>query len=35
VALAAQAGVLPELTIFPQMKVPTGSPAFTALSWRW
>lgn len=30
VALAAQAGILPELTIFPQMKVPTGSPAYTA-----
>jgi hypothetical protein len=30
VALAAQAGLLPELTIFPQMKVPTGSPAYTA-----
>lgn len=30
VALAAQAGILPELTIFPQMKVPTGSPAYSA-----
>jgi len=30
VALAAQAGILPELTIFPQMRVPTGSPAYTA-----
>ncbi len=30
VALAAQAGLLPELTIFPQMKVPTGSPAYSA-----
>ena len=30
VALAAQAGILPELTIFPQMRVPTGSPAYSA-----
>jgi hypothetical protein len=30
VGLAAQAGILPELTIFPQMKVPTGSPAYSA-----
>jgi hypothetical protein len=30
VGLAAQAGILPELTIFPQMKVPTGSPGYTA-----
>ena len=30
VGLAAQAGILPELTIFPQMRVPTGSPAYTA-----
>ncbi|MFM7205429.1 MAG: transporter [Planctomycetaceae bacterium] len=30
VALAGQSGILPELTIFPQMKVPTGSPAYTA-----
>lgn len=29
-ALADQAGILPELTIFPQMRVPTGSPAFTS-----
>jgi hypothetical protein len=28
-ALAAQSGWLPELTIFPQMRVPSGSPAFT------
>lgn len=28
-ALAAQSGLLPELTIFPQMRVPSGSPAFT------
>jgi hypothetical protein len=26
VALTAQSGILPELTIFPQMRVPTGSP---------
>ena len=30
VALADQVGILPELTIFPQMRVPTGSPAFTS-----
>ena len=30
VALAAQSGILPELTIFPQMRVPTGSPAYSA-----
>jgi hypothetical protein len=30
VGLAAQAGILPELTIFPQMRVPTGSPAYSA-----
>ena len=28
-ALAAQSGWLPELTIFPQMRVPSGSPVFT------
>ncbi|MFM8891470.1 MAG: transporter [Planctomycetia bacterium] len=26
VALTAQSGILPEITIFPQMRVPTGSP---------
>jgi len=30
VGLAAQAGLLPEFTIFPQMRVPTGSPVYTA-----
>ncbi len=30
VALAKQSGILPELTIFPQMKVPSGGSAFTA-----
>lgn len=30
VALTDQAGVLPELTIFPQMRVPTGSPALSS-----
>lgn len=30
VALAEQAGVLPEFTVFPQMRVPTGSSQFTA-----
>jgi hypothetical protein len=30
VALAAQSGILPEFTIFPQMRVPTGSPGFSA-----
>ncbi len=30
VALAKQSGFLPELTIFPQMKVPSGGSAFTA-----
>lgn len=30
VALVEQAGLLPELTIFPQMRVPTGSPAISA-----
>lgn len=30
VALAEQSGIFPELTVFPQMRVPTGSRAFTA-----
>jgi hypothetical protein len=30
VALTKQAGYLPELTIFPQMKVPTGASAYTS-----
>lgn len=30
VALAEQAGILPEFTVFPQMKVPTGHPNFTS-----
>lgn len=28
--LAEQAGIFPELAIFPQMRVPTGSPGFTS-----
>lgn len=30
IALAEQAGILPELTIFPQMRVPTGHRNFTS-----
>ena len=30
VALTEQAGILPELTIFPQMRVPSGHPSFSA-----
>jgi len=30
VALAEQSGLFPELTIFPQMKVPSGHPNFTS-----
>lgn len=30
VALAEQSGIFPQLTIFPQMRVPSGSPAFTS-----
>jgi hypothetical protein len=30
IGLVEQAGILPELTIFPQMRTPTGGPAFTA-----
>lgn len=29
IALTEQAGILPELTVFPQMRVPTGSSLFT------
>ena len=29
-ALAKQAGMLPELAVFPQMRLPAGSPAFTS-----
>lgn len=30
VAFAKQRGILPDLTIFPQLRIPTGSPAITA-----
>lgn len=30
VALAEQSGIFPEFTVFPQMKIPTGHPNFTA-----
>lgn len=29
-AIAEQAGIFPEFAIFPQMRLPTGSPAFTS-----